>query len=325
MRGLCALLLLLLAGGPLRAADTKPDLDARKKAVEALPEKYRTWVEAVDILLTAEEWDLFLGLGKDYQRDAFIERFWQVRDENPRTPRNEFREGWETRTEEARRRYGDLRDARARALRLNGIPDDVLTSDCPMVLWPLEVWYFSRSERTKRELVLILYKKWGAGRWRIWDPAEGGVGALIADGAATDGAPVDRDWRSAMAGEEAKGGIARVLACGPDDKGKKIAAAIGWILEKGHDLPFILQKADSSPAAPGGEWVQTFESYLTDVPAGAPVLEAKLDVEFPGRQRSRTVLQGLVAVPVSEAGVAQLAGSRSYNFLLTGEVLTKEG
>ncbi len=314
----------LFAGGSLRAADKPPDLDARRKAAETLPAKYRTWIDAVDILLSDEEWDLFLGLTKDYQRDAFIERFWQVRDENPRTPRNEFREGWEARTEEARRRYVNLRDARARAMRLNGIPDSVLTSDCPMVLWPLEVWYFSRSEQTKRELILILYKKWGAGRWRIWDPAEGGVGALIADGAATEGAPVDRDPRSAMAGEESKGGLARVATCGPDDKGKRIAAAIGWILEKSRDWPFILQKADSAPAAPSGEWVQTFESYLTDVPAGAPALEAKLDVEFPGRQRSRTVLQGLVAAPAAEAGVVQLAGSRSYNFLLTGEVLTKE-
>jgi Ca-activated chloride channel family protein len=328
-RSWCVLFALSLLAGPLQAAaDTKPDLDARKRAVEALPDKYRAWVETVDILLTDEEWASFLALSKDYQRDAFVERFWQVRDENPRTPRNEFREGWETRTAEALRRFGDLRDARARALRLNGIPDDVLTSDCPTVLWPLEVWYFSRSERTKRELVLILYRKWAAGRWRIWDPAEGGVDALVADGAATEGAPIDRDPRSAMAGEQSKGGIggmARVLACGPDDKGKKIAGAIGWILEKGHDWPFILEKADSSPVAPGGEWVPTFESYLTDVPAGAPALEARLDVEFPGRQRSRTVFQGLVGVPVSEAGVAHLAGSRSYNFLLTGEVLAREG
>jgi Ca-activated chloride channel family protein len=325
-RSWCVLFaVLLLIGGPLRAADpTGPD-NARRQALAALPDKYRAWLETVDILLTDEEWASFLALTKDYQRDAFIERFWQVRDENPRTPRNEFRDGWEARTEEARRRFGNLQDGRARALRLNGIPDDVLTSDCPMVLWSLEVWYFNRSERTQRELVLILYKRWGAGRWRIWDPAEGGVEALIADGAATEGAPVDRDWRSAMAGQDSKGGIARVRACGNDDKGRKIAAAIGWIAERGPDWAFILQKADSPPAPPGGEWVPTFESYLTDVPAGAPALEARLDVEFPGRQRSRTVLQGLVGVPVSEAGVAQLAGSRSYNFLLTGEVLAKEG
>jgi Ca-activated chloride channel family protein len=314
-----ALVLLLFLPAALPAAE-KPGVDTRKAAVEALPEKYRTWVETVDILLTDEEWASFLALTKDYQRDAFIERFWQVRDELPRTARNELREGWEARTEEARRRFGDLHDGRARMLRLNGIPDDVLTSDCPTVLWSLEVWYFSRSERTKRELVVILYRKWGAGPYRIWDPADG-LGVLLADGAAAEGAPVDRDWRSAMAGQESKGGIARVLACGNDDKGRRIAGAIGWIAERGQDWPFILQKVDSSPAPPGGEWVPTFESYLTDVPAGTPAFEARLDVEFPGRQRSRTVLQGLVAVPAAEAGVAQLAGSRSYNFLLTGEVL----
>jgi Ca-activated chloride channel family protein len=317
---LFALLPLLLAAAPLHATD-KPDLDARKRAVEALPEKYRSWVENVDILLTDEEWTSFLALAKDYERDAFIERFWQVRDEVPRTPRNELREGWEARTEEARKRFGDLRDGRARALRLNGIPDDVLLSDCSMVLWPLEVWYFSRSERTKSELVLILYKKWAGGRYRIWDPADG-LEVLLADGAAGGSELADRDWRSAMAGQASQGGIARVRQCGNEERGRRIAAAIGWIAERGPDWPFILQKVDSPPAPPGGEWVPTFESYLTDVPAGAPALEARLDVEFPGRQRSRTVLQGLVGIPAAEAGVAQLAGSRSYNFLLTGEVLT---
>jgi Ca-activated chloride channel family protein len=318
-----ALVFLLFLPAALQAAE-KPDLEARRQAlaaIPALPDKYRAWVETVDILLTDEEWASFLALTKDYQRDAFIERFWQVRDEMPRTARNEFRDGWEARTEEARRRFGNLQDGRARALRLNGIPDDVLRSDCPTVLWPLEVWYFSRSERTQRELVLILYRKWAAGRYRIWDPADG-IGALLADGAAGDGEPVDRDWRSGMGGQVSKDGIARVRACGVEEMGRKIAAAIGWIVERGPDWPFILQKADSPPAPPGGEWVPTFESYLTDVPAGTPALGARLDVEFPGRQRSRTVLQGLVGVPVAEAGVAQLAGSRSYNFLLTGEVLT---
>ncbi|HEX6861634.1 MAG TPA: VWA domain-containing protein, partial [Thermoanaerobaculia bacterium] len=39
---------------------------------------------------------------------------------------------------------------------------------------------------------------------------------------------------------------------------------------------------------------------------------------------SRTVLQGLLAVPASEVAPVQLAGSRTYNFLLTGEVV-REG
>ncbi len=320
------LALLLLVSLPAVAAvkPAKPDLEARRLAVAALPDKYRAWVETIDILLTDEEWASFLALAKDYERDAFIERFWQVRDENPRTPRNEFREGWEFRTEEARKRYGDLTDVRSRILRLNGIPDEIVLSECSMVLWPLEVWSFVRSERTKGELVLILYQKWGAGGYRLWDPADG-VDILLADGAATNTEPVDRDWRSAMAGNSSSKGVARVRKCGNDDKGALLVAAIGWIWEHARDWPLLMQKVESPPPAPAGEWVPTFESYLTGVPAGAPALEARLEVDFPGRQRSRTVLQGLVGVSAAEAGIVQLAGSRSYDFLLTGEVLTRTG
>ena len=42
---------------------------------------------------------------------------------------------------------------------------------------------------------------------------------------------------------------------------------------------------------------------------------------FPGRQQSRTVLQATVKVAVADLGFAELGGARSYNLLLTGEVL----
>jgi Ca-activated chloride channel family protein len=296
-------------------------LPAALQAVETLPEKYRTWLEDVELLLTTEERDAFLALTKDYQRDAFIRHFWEVRDDQPRTPRNELREGWEARVQEARKRYGGLADGRARVLLFNGVPDQVLLSECPMVLWPLEVWYYSRSERTKSELVVILYQKWRAGRYRIWNPHET-AGVLLADGAATDGAPVDRS-----AGLQAEGGYSRagVRACGDEEKGRKIAAAVGWVASQGFHWDVLEATLDSPPQPPSGEWVSTWRSYSTDVPESAPALSARLEVGFPGRQQSRTVLQGLLTVPVAEAGLVQLAGSRSYNFLLNGEVLLLNG
>ncbi len=320
---LLALAFSCISSGALVAAASEPpsraDMEkARAAAVAALPEVYRTWVEDVEMLLTDEEWISFLALAKDYQRDDFIARFWQARDEQPRTARNELREGWEARTREARQRFGDLRDARARAMRLNGIPDDVLLSDCSMVLWPMEVWYYSRSERSKEELVLILFKKWSAGRYRIWDPADG-VEALLADGAAGSGEPVVRDDGSGLADGPSVGGIGKVRTCGDDEHGRRIAAAVGWVLSR-DDWPFLMAKIDSPPEPPGGEWVSTFESYRTDVPAGAALLDASLDISFPGRQQSRTVVQGVLSV--GAAGLTELAGHRSYDFLLTGEVLT---
>ena len=285
-------LLLLFLSLPLAAAD-------------GLPEKYRTWLDDVDLLLSAEERTTFLALTQDYQRDAFIRRFWEVRDEQPRTPRNEFREGWEARVQEARQRFGTLDDGRARVLLFNGIPDEVVLSQCPDVLWPLEAWFYGRSERTKAQLVVVLYQKWAAGKYRIWNPLDG-VGALLADGAALSGA-----------GSRSPG----IGGCRDIEHSTRIGKAVGWVASQGMGWQMLEAKIDSPPPPPSGEWVPTFSSYSTDLPEGAPVFDARLDVEFPGKRQSRTVLQGILAVPASEAGAVQLAGSRTYNFLLTGEVV----
>ncbi len=79
----------------------------------------------------------------------------------------------------------------------------------------------------------------------------------------------------------------------------------------------------SAGRAPGGEWVATFNSYSTDLPAGAAPLPAKLELAFPGRYQNRTVMQGVVTVPAGAAGQASSASARSYNLLLNGEVLQR--
>ena len=80
-------------------------------------------------------------------------------------------------------------------------------------------------------------------------------------------------------------------------------------------------KAEAPLEKPSGEWLATFASYSTDLPAGAGTFPATLELAFPGRQQSRTVLQATVKVATADLGHAELGGARSYNLLLTGEVL----
>ena len=80
--GLClflALLGLLALRAPLPAVEPS-----------ALSQEYLAWLEEVDAIVTPEERAAFLKLEKDYQREAFIERFWQARDPYPDTARNEI-------------------------------------------------------------------------------------------------------------------------------------------------------------------------------------------------------------------------------------------
>jgi GWxTD domain-containing protein len=287
----------------------KPKKMSRKEikaAIEKLPGKYQTWLEEVDPLITEEERASFLELEKDYQRDAFIKRFWEVRDTYKGSSRNEFYDRYQIRLSEARSAFdNDLKDARARILLLNGPPTVAFRPRCT-VLVPLEAWYYRASDRLNFEFVVVFYRRWGAGPFMIWQPAEG-LNVLFQDANAASAAP----GRSRNLGAVVEGCI----------DGDKIAAAINWVSRQGLGYNSIQARFEGTPDGPGGEWIATFDSYSTDIPPDAPLLPATVDVAFPGRHQNRTVLQGVVAVPASAAGQIQLGEHRSNNFVLTGEIL----
>jgi VWFA-related protein len=335
---LLAVLALAVPVGAWAAEEKKPrEIEKeQQEAIARLPEKYRAWVEGVDLLLSQEEKAAFLALTQDYQRDAFIRRFWEQRDRLKRTARNELQEQWEARLEEVRRRYGDLKDGRSRTYLLNGPPSEVLDSyDCPLILVPLEIWIYPRSDRVGEFFIVVLYRKWGVSPFRIWHPSEGldallaeGVGRLVPSG----GTPV-MDSRPEGRGPAEKGRRDEyfppdpsqsgnpIEGCGQGDKGRQMAKAILWVASQGLRWDLLEAKIDSKPEDVGSEWISTFRSYSTDLPEDAALLAASLEVGYPGRYQGRTMVQGLVSVPAGEAGQAKLGEHASYNLLLTGEVL----
>jgi VWFA-related protein len=311
-RSVVAVLLLALLvpalAVPALAKDKKITRAERKEmraAAEKLPEKYRQWLQEVDPLITDEELKSFLALEKDYQRDAYIKRFWEVRDPYKGTPRNEFQDRYMVHLEEARTRFGKIEDDRARILLLNGPPAVSVASTCSTLLWPLEIWFFQGSQRMGEEFFVVFYRKWGAGLYRIWNPLEGTEVLFVDSGAGTAG----RQQHS----------LAEIANSCID--GDKLAAGIGWVANQGLGYTAIQSRIETKPEGPGGEWIASFSSYSTDVPEGVAQINAKLDVEFPGRYQNRTVIQGLLSVPVAEAGLGKLGEHRSYNFLVNGEVL----
>jgi Ca-activated chloride channel family protein len=271
-----------------------------KEAIAKLPEKYRDWLVEVEVLITPVERSAFLVLDKDYQRDAFIQHFWEVR-ETASGRQGEFQRLFEARVAEARERFGkELVDERARIFLLNGPPAAEVAGRCATILWPVDIWYYAGSDRTHEEFIIVFYQHWGAGPYRVWDPVSG-MGELLSDN--------NREERSLNA-----------VANGCRD-GDKIAGAIAWVMAQGMHYASLQASFLSKPKAPHTEWVNSFRSYNTDVPAGAELLPAKLAVSFPGHAGNRTALLGVVTVPAAAAGQVKLAGRRSYDFVLTGEVL----
>jgi len=293
-------LLTPLAAGAAKA--TRAERKEQKEAMQKLPDKYKQWLKVVDLLISDEERATFLALEKDYQRDAFIKQFWAVRDPYKSTARNEFEDRWQASIEQSMALFGNLDDDRARVLLLNGSPNARMEARCSAIIWPIEVWYYVRSEKTHSELIVVFYRRWGAGPFRVWSPQEG-VEALFSGGAGDNG-----------------GHDLTAIASGCRD-GDKIAGGIGWVQSQGMGYSMMEASMLSKPDNQSGEWVASFNSYSTDLTEGAPPLPAKLSLEFPGRYQNRTVMQGVVSVPATGATQSSLAGANTYDLLLNGEVL----
>lgn len=291
-----------------------------REAVAKLAEKYRTWWEEVDVLLTEEERKTFLALEKDYQRDSFIEKFWQVRDPVRHTALNGFKERWAANVQAARALFGDITDGRSHVMLLNGPPDERVESGCSLILWPLEVWFYPPGDKISEPFAIVLYRKWGTGPFRVWNPAEGSD-TLFAF-SVLETAPNPLDAARAGGSRHNLGEIANFSGgCGDYDHSRKLLAGISWVMSQGIHWDMVESRLAGRQPGPGHEWVSTFNSYSTDVPAGAAPLPAKVEVSFPGRWQGRTMVMGLVTVPTGAAGQAALGEARSYNLLLTGEVL----
>jgi GWxTD domain-containing protein len=129
-----------------------------------LPIEFQEWLVAVKTLLTEEERGYFLSLEENFRRGAFIDRFWQVRDPYPDTVRNEFRESWMSRVDEALDEFGSLTDARARFFMLNGPPNGILLITGRLLdrCWELdneqEIWFYRRTDRTEAEFAVYFFR-----------------------------------------------------------------------------------------------------------------------------------------------------------------------
>ncbi len=293
VRFLLVLLGMALAAAPGFATDEAP-----------LQKRHKDWLSEVSLLIQPEEEEVFRQLSKDYQRDAFIERFWQARDPFPETARNEFRDRWQANMELAKDLFEDVSEPRAQMLLFHGEPQDRKPIRCSNFLKSLEIWYYESTLYIRNSFYLVFYRQ-GAGTratWKLWSPRDG-LYPLMAPTFARP--PEDR---------QALGLIANGCILGG-----QVVDALGRSL----DWEEISKEEHIFPS-PGEEWLRTFVAYSTDLPEGAATFSAKVEISFPGRYQSRTLLQGLIAVPVAEAVLSSLENHSSYNFVVDGEILLRD-
>ena len=124
--------------------ESSPPPPVQASASDDLDRRHTQWLAEVQAIMTSDERELFLRLTRDYQRDAFVRRFWQVRDPVPKTGRNEMRERWEERVAYARKNYGGLTDARSQVLLIHGEPSRIVQVRCTTTRIPAEIWVYPR-------------------------------------------------------------------------------------------------------------------------------------------------------------------------------------
>lgn len=306
------LLLAALLPGPslVSAQDTREA--SRTESGETLSEddplafasaRHRQWLEDVSMLITDTERRVFLELSQTYQRDAFIDRFWKVRDPYPQTVRNEFRDLWMERVAEAREHYDHLEGEAQRMALLFGIPTRRTTITCHVLRQPVEIWHYHDGSDVVRGYFTLVFQGLslrGGSLARTWSPFDGLAMLVAPEGS-----------RGLLSDARLGQLVARECTEGPSLlEGLALALHVEDVLEKTNLLPEV-----------NDEWVLTFRARSTEVPEDAPRLSGTVAVSYPGRHQSRTVVQALVALVENEVKVAELGPHRGYHFLVDGEVL----
>ncbi len=163
-------LLLVLLSLLFSSFASQPARGQSPDAADLAP-RYRTWLEDVALLMSPQEKAVFLALKKDYQRDTFMRKFWQVRDPFPQTPQNELEDRWEQRIAIARSRFGGVSDDRAHMLLFNGEPAEVFPVHCDVLL-PLEIWTYPGTDRIRGAFSLVFIAH-GSSNYKLWYPNDG--------------------------------------------------------------------------------------------------------------------------------------------------------
>lgn len=258
---------------------------------EVLSPAHQTWLVQVAPLITEAERQAFANLHREYQRDAFIDRFWEAR--------NGFLPTWERRLLLADELFGDLDTDRARTLLLIGAPELMLGDLCPELARPLEAWFYGKSTAFDKGFYLVFVPDPGGDEPTMvhWQAA-GGVESLFLP--------------TSLEAQDLETLLSQLYRrCG---HGKEMAD----VAQKFVTWRDLQEENSLFPPEPAN-WLGTLEDWTGDLGATTASLTPMLDIEFPGRHQQKTVTQIELTLPVDAATPSDSGGA--YNLRLDGELL----
>jgi Ca-activated chloride channel homolog len=284
---------------PVRRKLSKKEI---RELTDQLPQKYREFIDLVDLIITDDERQVFLQIGDEYQKDRFIEAFWKRRSIDPRGMRTDFKAIYIQRYQVAREQFQNMNSDRAKIFLVNGPPDAMIAIDCQDIYVPLQIWYYERIEALKSKVYLIFYRQHGLSDYKLWLPLDGenvlvGGGFLTGPGHRVDITQCP-EWRTVRQAMSAS------------------AAALGTGAMSMAAASVLFQ-----PPTVETEGVDQILSMTTDLAANAASLPVTKLIRFPDERGNKIGVDLSLLVPRADLKSRQLGEEVFYNVDVIGEVV----
>ena len=184
-----------------------------RQLTAALPQKYRDFLQLVDIIITDDEREVFLQISENYQRDKFIDAFWKRRSIDSQGIRTDYRAVYTQRVQLALEQFGNLNNDRAKIFVINGPPDAVIPIDCQDSLRPAADLVLRAARGPEEQGLPHLLRALRHGRLQAVAAARRPRRPARRRGLADDGrAPAGRRPRAASSGARVEQAIAYTTA-----------------------------------------------------------------------------------------------------------------
>ncbi len=152
-----------------------------------LPPRYRHWLtEEVNYIISSNERKEFLSLQTDTERDSFIKVFWAIRNPDPNSDVNTYKDEHYRRLAYANEHFGGIsqqdgwRTDQGRIYIILGPPQQVVNYPLARNVRPIEIWFYQTPSRALPPYFNLLFYKRSLGEpYTLYSPYQDGPARLV--------------------------------------------------------------------------------------------------------------------------------------------------
>lgn len=298
------------------------------KNAKNLSPVYKHWIESeVPYIVTTQERKEFLALQSDAERDSFIDTFWRIRNPNPGSEFNAYKQEHYRRLTYANETFGDpknetgWRTDRGRMYIVLGAPKQRAQYHDPANLRPMEIWFYeAETPALPPYFYLLFYKRSATEDYQIYSPTNDGPVRLCTTGETrNDPARAISIIRKFAGDEVAKTAITLLPNESVDFRSVEPSMESDALLNKINNLPDNPITKERLEASRARERVTT-SIFLGDN-------DATLGYSVFRDERGRMTLSYLLNLKFADARLISTKpdGSSYYDLTLRSDIVTSDG